>query len=213
MPKVVCFDVGGVLIRITQKWREAATYAGVTIREDFPADAWLWDAPFFDAYQIGELTDDAYLEQLALYLGNVTVEESRRVHNHIMIEPYPGVEQIVEALNNAGYITACLSNTNEPHWLDMFNSGRFPANEGLQIQLASHRMGLQKPDAEIFRKFEELSNASGNEIVFFDDSEPNIEAVRQFGWLATLINPREDTATQILAGLSQAGIQVTPASV
>lgn len=208
MPQVVCFDVGGVLIRITQRWREAASYAGVSIREDIGSDVWLWNAPFFDAYQTGELTDDAYLDELAAYLGGISVEDSRRVHNHIMIEPYPGVEQIVTALNDAGYVTACLSNTNEPHWFDMFNSGRFPANEGLQIQLASHRMGLQKPDLQIFRKFEELAGASGNEIVFFDDSEPNVQAVRQLGWQATLIDPHEETAPQIIAGLSEAGIRV-----
>ena len=208
MVKVVCFDVGGVLIKITQNWHEAAAYAKVPILSDIAPDAHLLDAPFFDAYQAGSINDEQYIHELAAYLGNIPLESAERVHNHIMMEPYPFVDQIVNQLNEQGFVTACLSNTNEPHWHDMFHSGRFPANEALKVRMASHLVGISKPDAGIFEAFESEVGATGDEIVFFDDTLVNIEAVRPRGWKAYLIDPNQPTHLQIASGLAESGINI-----
>lgn len=209
MVKVVCFDVGGVLIRITQNWHEAANLAGVTIQSELPLEAHLLNAPFFDGYQAGSVNDEQYLHELAAYLGNVPLEAAERVHNHIMLEPYPYVDQIIRQLNEQGFTTSCLSNTNEPHWYDMFHSGRFPANEALQVRMASHVVGISKPDPEIFRKFELEVEASGSEIVFFDDTSVNVEIANNLGWQAFRIDPKTPTHVQIQAALKSVGIQTS----
>jgi len=196
MIKLVCFDVGGVLIRITQLWHEAAAFAGVAIRPDFDPATHLTAAPGFDAYQIGELDEDGYLAGLATYLGADSAESARSVHNHILIEPYPGVEELIRDLNAAGLATACLSNTNEPHWLEM-QAGRFPANEMLWLNMASHEVRLQKPDPEIFRLFERTAGFDGPEIAFFDDSAENVAVAESLGWRAYRVDPKGDTAVQM----------------
>ncbi len=208
MVKVVGFDVGGVLIRITHFWAEAARCANVTISPAVAEDASLVNSPFLEAYQSGEIGDSEYLRQLSNSLGTKNEEEALKVHNHIMVEPYAGVDQIVRSLNDIGLVTACLSNTNEPHWHDMFHSGRFPANEALQVRMASHLVGASKPDPKIFEAFEERLGCRGKEIVFFDDSRANIEAVRERGWIAFLIDPSQPTDGQIRTGLTTAGIQI-----
>ncbi|MBC8065838.1 MAG: HAD-IA family hydrolase [Chlorobia bacterium] len=207
MIKVVCFDLGGVLIRITQRWREAAEYAGVAILADLAPDAHLQDEQFFDDFQAGAIDDEKYLRALATYLG-VSLEDSLRVHNHIMVEPYKDVDRIVVALNEAGFVTGCLSNTNLSHWHDMGNSGRFPAHKAIQIKMASHLVRLQKPDPAIFQKFEETVCASRDEIVFFDDSKTNIATAASLGWQANLIDPTKETAPQIVHGLHRCGVQI-----
>lgn len=209
MVKVVCFDVGGVLIRITRNWCEAAKLAGVAIRSDIPPDARLWDVPFFLSYEGGEIDDAQYIRELAAYLGGVTEEEATRVHNHIMVEPLPQVEEIVAQLNDQGYITACLSNTNEPHWMDMFESGRFPVMDRLRVRVASHRVGALKPDPRVFDAFEREAGASGAEIVFFDDSAANVEAAVARGWQAFYVDHSRPTHLQIAEGLRSVGIGET----
>lgn len=206
MVKVVCFDVGGVLIKITQLWHEAAKYAGIDILADLPADAHLLDTPFLEHYQTDALTDDEYIAELAKYLGDIPVESALAVHNHIIIQPYDGVDQVISSLNEKGLLTACLSNTNEPHWQAMHSSGRFPAIEALKLRMASHRLGLHKPDPAIFRKFEEAAEASGGEIVFFDDSLENVRIAKSLGWQAFHVNPLEETSPQIAAALESVGI-------
>lgn len=205
MIKLVCFDVGGVLIRITQRWREAAEYAKVAIRPDLEPRAMLTDVSFFNEYQSGELSEEAYFQSLAHYLGASSVDEARAVHNHIMIEPYPGVDVLVQDLAEAGVVTACLSNTNAPHWEEMLYSGRFPANERLWFRMASHEVRLQKPDEAIFRLFERESGFRGEEIAFFDDSQENVAVAAQLGWNARALNPAGDTNTQMREYLGQLG--------
>lgn len=208
MAKVVCFDVGGVLIRITYRWAEAAERAGIATRPDFPPDAKLWDAPFFVAYEGAQMGDDEYFENLAEYLGKVSATDAKRVHNHIMVEPYPQVDRIVRELNEQGFTTACLSNTNDLHWTDMFHSGRFPANEAIKVRLASHLVGAPKPSPEMFHALEREAGASGKDVVYFDDSAANIRAAETFGWQSFHIDPEQATDTQILQGLSSAGIRL-----
>ena len=68
---------------------------------------------------------------------------------------------------------------------------------------ASHLLGLAKPDPAIFRRFEELTDRHGNEILFFDDRSDNINATRALGWHAEQINPEADTAAQIAEHLGR----------
>lgn len=208
MVRAVCFDVGGVLIRITHHWRTAAEQAGIRLGSGVSPEAMLADAPHFEAYQRGEVTDGQYLDALASFLGGISTEDALRVHNHIMLEPYPETGRLVAALNDIGLVTGCLSNTNAPHWQDMFHSGRFPANEALKVRIASHEVGLEKPDPRIFRRFEEQCNATGSEIAFFDDARQNVEAALSLGWKAQLIEPNRPTAPQMSEFLSARGIAI-----
>lgn len=199
MVKVVCFDVGGVLIRIATRWAEAAQQANVPIKRDFDETKIFTDAPFFDPYQSGAITEEEYFQLLAEYLGLNEAGLALKVHNHIMLEPFLGVDGLVQDLNDAGFLTACLSNTNERHWQDMTGSGRFPANERLGLRIASHVVKLQKPDVAIFRLFEQEAQAQGAEIVFFDDTAINVEAAKSLGWNAHLVDPKGDPASQMRA--------------
>ena len=136
--RAVCFDVGGVLIRISFKWSDVALRLGVPLPHSVSPDALLTDCDFFLTYQEGSMTDDEYLRCLADYLGAPDVETARKVHPAILIEPYPGVKELVEDLKAAGVLTGALSNTNEPHWIAMY-AGGFPANEALDIGMGQGR--------------------------------------------------------------------------
>jgi len=211
MIELVCFDLGGVLIRITQLWHEAAAYAGVPIRPGFDPTLPLTDAPTFNPYQTGEIDDETYFRTLAEYLGAETPEAALAVHNHILIEPYPGVEGLIRELGQAGIATACLSNTNAPHWIEMNESGRFPTQELLTLRMASHEVRIQKPDPAIFRLLEQSAHVSGESIAFFDDTAPNVVVARELGWNAFVIDPKGDPAAQMREHLNNLGVLVPTA--
>lgn len=50
----------------------------------------------------------------------------------------------------------------------------------------SFNLGVQKPDKRIYEIVETVSGYSGDEILFFDDREENIEAAKSMGWNAVL---------------------------
>jgi len=157
--------------------------------------------PGFEEYQAGDLSDDEYIAAMARHIGGISLEDAMRVHRSMIIEPYPGVAEIVGELNEAGIVTGCLSNTNAPHWEDLAESGRFPAIDAMKVKLGSHMIGAAKPDPRAFHAFESACGCRPAEILLFDDSALNCEAARKLGWQALRIDPTSSPADQIREAL------------
>jgi HAD superfamily hydrolase (TIGR01509 family) len=197
----VCFDLGGVLVRITLDIAEAAARAGVAI---VGSPGKFMDYPPFIDFQAGRRSEDAYLMGLGELLG-CSVADALAVHNHILVEPYPGTLELLEALEADGVMCGCLSNTNAPHWREMREGDRFPNVARLSVAVASHEHEMEKPNADIFERFRELAGWPHlDEIVFFDDTRANVDAARRLGWRAWLIDPNGDPAQQMRSALQHA---------
>lgn len=199
MIRVACFDLGGVLVRITLDLVQAAERAGVG-----PVSAqgsFLEFGPFID-FQAGRIDQPTYLEALGGHL-RISAEDALRTHNHILVGPYSGTHDLIVELAGQGILCACLSNTNAPHWHEMRATDRFPNVRDLKLGVASHEHELEKPDPQFFRRFEVLASQefesplNPNKIVFFDDTRPNVEAANALGWRAFWIDPAGDTADQM----------------
>lgn len=201
-PRVICFDLGGVLAHVAHTWAEACEDASVPF--NLSADIALGEAPPFEPYQAGQIDTETYVCELAAYL-QLSHEEARKAHLHILLKPTLATGEIVNALNQTELLTSCLSNTNELHWPEL-TGPRFPNIEALKLKVASQNLGVSKPDIAIFRKFEEITGTEAGEILFFEDTLINIEGARQAGWNVVAINPREPQADQIRAGLAAYGL-------
>lgn len=199
----ICFDLGGVLARICTHWHQAVALAGETAAEESALQTKMSDCPEFDLYQHGLIESPTYLEGLSRFLGLSGQEAAAKVHAAILIRPYDGTEEVVARLRAAGIPTACLSNTNAPHWQIMAFSDRFPAISQLDLKVASHEIKLHKPDRAIFEKFEELAGAKGDAITYFDDSRANVDAALDCGWRSHWIDPTVETAPQMLKHLQK----------
>jgi FMN phosphatase YigB (HAD superfamily) len=202
----VCFDLGGVAARISYRWAEILERLGLPVPPNIKPSDPLNAMPQFDPYQAGELTDDQYFAHLAVYLGNVSLAEAKRVHAGILIEPFPGVYDIVVKLNARGIITGCLSNTNAPHWQDLAISGRFPAIVAMKVKLASHEIDASKPEPAAFEAFEKACGCAPEEILLFDDGLPNCDGAMARGWSSVHVDPMQDPAAQMRAWLSGRGL-------
>lgn len=207
----IIFDLGGVLVRICRTWEEACAKANIE-----PRDAVRFRDPalvarrkhFHHLHQTGAIACRAYFAAIAgSTAGLYSADEVRRIHNAWTLDDYPGVVGLIKRLRAAGVRTACLSNTNHSHW-NILTQGdgarRSPSSAlaWLDDRLASHVMGLAKPDEAIYRAAEESLGVSAVDIVFFDDLEENIAAARARGWRAHLVDHTGDTAGQIESHLA-----------
>lgn len=204
--RAVCFDLGGVLVRINRNWEDALYEAG--IRNGVVGE--LTAFPLLEQFQIQAISEDEYLEALQQFLRVEDAAQALTVHNLILRDPYPGTLELIEELHDQGVITGCLSNTNAPHWQEMEYSGRFPNFNALQHRVASQELRLQKPDPEMFQAFEDLTKTRPHEIVFFDDTEEHVEAARDRGWKGFWIDHSGDTAEQMELILISEGVLPLP---
>jgi len=203
--KVVCFDAGGVLVRICRTWEEGCAAAGVELRERL--DERGVDRRSLNAdYQRGRLSAEAFFEGMSRASGGVySPEEIRLVHDAWIIDEYDGVRGLVTEIHDAGHTTAVLSNTNASHWSQM-GPERSMIVMDVHHPHASHLLGHVKPDEAIFRAFESITGFRSGEILFFDDLEENVDGALGAGWRAHRIDHEGDTASQMRAHLRSLGL-------
>jgi len=204
--KLVCFDLGGVIVRICRSWEEGCAQAGLPVRGDSAAMA-LKEVPrsITRAYTVGRVAERDWAQRIAEALdGLYTLDEILRIHHAWLIGEYPGWSDLLASIHEAGYPTACLSNTNDAHWRRMRDA--YPSVSSLRIKHASHLLGFAKPDASIYHAFERETGFRGREILFFDDLPENIEAARACGWNAERVDHAESTAPQVARHLAAYGV-------
>jgi putative hydrolase of the HAD superfamily len=206
--RLVCVDLGGVVIRIRRSLEEALHAAGVpgyileSITEEERRDV----RAHASRHQRGEQDYQAFVERAYDVLGGrISREILLAAHDAILADEYPGVAHALGAIRAAGATTACLSNTNDRHWDALV---RLPAFEAIEHRHASHLFGLEKPGSEIYRAFERAVGASSEEILFLDDLPENCTAAQSCGWHAVRIDHERDTAAQIIAAARAYGVAV-----
>lgn len=211
-PRIVAFDLGGVVVRICRTWGEACGRAGIEVREpERFADVELVQArhELADNYMSGKIGCDAFFAGISAATGGLySPDEIRRIHDVWVIEDEPGVAELIERLNrHDGLVTACLSNTNHAHWRRLIEGAHAsPAIALLQRHLVSHEMGAVKPDQAIYAAAEVALDADPEEIAFFDDMEANVIAARERGWRAHLIDYESPTSGQLTERLIGLGV-------
>jgi glucose-1-phosphatase len=207
-PRLVVFDLGGVLVRICQGWRHACEVAGVPVpaRElDERARAILFQAVCDQ--EVGKIDLHGFARATAPALG---IHESHVValSNAYLLGPYEGAGALIEDLHAAGHATACLSNTNANHWRIMTDPadphGRVLTR--LRHRFASHLVRARKPDAPIYAHVERATGVVPNLITFFDDVAENVAAARARGWTAHLVEKCDNPISAIRARLHSEGL-------
>ncbi|MFI4896268.1 MAG: HAD family hydrolase [Phycisphaerales bacterium JB059] len=205
--RLVCFDWGGVILRICRSFAEGCERAGLDVRLDAEdPDLYSVRRTISARYQVGAIDEkDFFASVAASTRAAYTPEEIARIHDAWLIEEYPGVRELIEELHTLDTVrTGMLSNTNARHWARRDRD--FPTAGLLHHPHASHLLGLAKPDERIFRAFERQTGARAPEIVFFDDLPENINAANAAGWRGVLIDHEGDTAAQMRSALGALGL-------
>ncbi len=198
---IIVFDLGGVMVKVAYTWEAAVAKSQEPATHMERLSERLSLCPGFDAFQAGAVSQDDYLGDLKDYLGLADIAAALRVHNSILLHPFDGTLQNITDLHTKGIETACLSNTNGPHWELMSNPDIFPAIAALRQPVLSHELKAEKPHAEIYRKFEEKTGYASEQIIFFDDLEANVKGAIDCGWDAIQIDPDRAPAAQVRRAL------------
>jgi putative hydrolase of the HAD superfamily len=189
-PSVVLFDLGGVLVELDAT--EMAALAGLD-REAF-ARRWL-RCPWVRDYERGRIPTEAFAQGIAAAWPfrdgpSGFLEAFARWPQGL----FPGTETLVADLRRRVRV-ACLSNTNPLHWarqgpewgLDRLADARF----------LSFEIGHVKPDEAAFRHVLDALAVPPGEVLFHDDSPPNVAAARALGIDAETVRGLPEAATAL----------------
>jgi putative hydrolase of the HAD superfamily len=214
---LVCFDLGGVLVKICRSWSDGCRAAGLEVRGSSAGErAGNLRRELTQLLGLGRLSEDEWAEQLAQGLGGLySADEIKRIHRAWSQQEYLGALELIDDLNQRPVVTACLSNTNHAHWTRLLHhdgqkpldgAPEYPAVRRLRHHFASHLLGLAKPDPAIFRAFEQATAHAPADILFFDDLPDNVAAARALGWNAERVNPHQETIPQLRRFLTSHGV-------
>jgi HAD superfamily hydrolase (TIGR01509 family) len=189
--KFVCFDLGGVLVRIVKDWTEACRQAGVSLHHT-DQDAWRRHHDLMIQYETGEFDEAGYLDRVPASVPGATRDAVVRIFDAWLLGLYPGAPELIADLRAKGLSTGCLSNTNDRHWRTMMEKPAYAALRDLDHRFASHELKVMKPAEGAYRMVERGTGFTGKQILFFDDKPENIDAARAVGWNAERVEPVDD---------------------
>ena len=183
--KNIIFDLGGVILDIDfQRTEKAFFELGITnFKELFGLGH---AASFFKDHEAGRITDEEFLDSLQkLARHSLKSDVVQRAWNALLISFPPERIGLLKKIKSK-YRLFLLSNTNAIHltaflklYSDTFNNGSF--EDLFEKVYYSHRMGLRKPDKEIYNYVLRENNLVPEETLFIDDALVNVEAARETG--------------------------------
>lgn len=205
--ELVCFDLGGVLIRLCDGWEDARLRAGI---RDCQPKTNFHQHPLFaqvnHQFERGEIDQTEYTDQLA-QLINLAPHQILAMLNAWLVEPYPGIDAMLDQLEATTVRTACLSNTNHTHWRAMTCPGpAFLPLHRLHNRFASPFIGHRKPETKIYQHVQNETGIPPQAILFFDDLPENVYTAQRQGWHAYEIDPTEDPMVQATKHLQRHGV-------
>lgn len=190
--KNIIFDLGGVLLNLSYaNTKKAFEELGI---ENF--DALYTQAQqnkIFDLYETGKVADEDFLNVLRPFLPSKTSNEQIICAWNAMLLDLPLERlQLLRSLKDK-YRIFLLSNTNEIHIKAfekiIYAQHQLSGLEGLfEKTYYSSRVGMRKPEIEIFDMVIRDNGLQRNETIFFDDSFQHIEGAEKAGIKAIFVN-------------------------
>ena len=183
--KHIIFDLGGVLLNIDYNLTEKAFIdAGI---KNFPElYGQLQQSDLFDKWEMGLMERAEFISTLQKISDTPRTEAQILNAWNAMLLDFPVRRlQILQQLR-LYYDLFLLSNTNEIHE-ESFNNILMRAHGFPNIGVffdkvyLSHRVGMRKPNAEIFQRILDDNDLKPEQTLFIDDSPQHIVTAKQLG--------------------------------
>jgi putative hydrolase of the HAD superfamily len=159
-------------------------------------------SPLFLNYETGHLSDEEFRQGIRReFSEDLSDEHIHNAWNALLLDIPP---QRIELLHNLrkNYRTFLLSNTNQIHIdeCEVYLQKTFHLNsfdDLFEKVYLSHRMGLRKPNVEIYQQVLSENNLKAEETVFLDDNFDNIKSSATLGIHSIQIIPSQLTVMDI----------------
>ena len=132
-------------------------------------------------YEKGEISSAEFRLYLRNeYQINCSDDEIDKAWNAMLLKLKPESPNFIKELKNYGYNVVLLSNTNEIHY-NFFEPECRDFFKLFDKTYFSYKIGMRKPDKEIYEFVCKDSNFKYNETIFIDDSKVNINSAELLG--------------------------------
>ena len=193
--QMVAFDLmDTVVVDPFRPALEAAT--GLTIEELFSRR----DRALYPAFERGEISEAEYWQghaQRGIDVDPRRFHEVRRRHTQFI----DGMEHLLDEL--AGQVIRATA-SNYPIWIEELASGILHGR--FDHVVASHHLGVRKPDVEFFHRLASVTGVEMDRIAFVDDRASNVDAAASLGIQAHVfggVGPLRRWLRQIGVGVSE----------
>lgn len=194
--KNIIFDLGGVIINLDipktiSEFNKLSTIPFESIYTQ------LQQSPIFDLFDKGQIHEGDFFKELQKNLREEVTEKQMIDAWNSMLLDFPLHRlQMLEVLKTK-YRVFLLSNTNETHVTqleaDLFKQHGYKNLESFFEQVYySCRIGMRKPDAEIFEFVLNQNMLKSNETVFIDDSPQHVKGALDLGIQSYLLPKHKD---------------------
>jgi putative hydrolase of the HAD superfamily len=183
--KHIIFDLGGVLLNLDYKRTEDAFIElGV---KDFPAIySQLKQTPLFDDFEVGKIDAQSFINAIK-HIAQLPLTDDQIIGAwNAMLRDFPLRRlQILQQLR-MHHDLLLLSNTNAIHEV-AFNKILMDAHgmPGIGVFFdkvyLSHRIGMRKPNEEVFKRILDENGLKAADTLFIDDSPQHIEGAQKLG--------------------------------
>lgn len=201
--KVFVFDLGMVLVSLYRKeCIEKFRQLGIDNAESMIGNC-SQNGPF-GALEYGLISVEKFSDELAK-ISNKKISEKDVVdawNSMIGETPVDLLNMIYSLRHDYGKTVCMLSNVNQPH-IDNIMENHFRQVEGRDIHdyfdalYLSHELHLKKPEPKIFevvgQNISDEFGFSGKDIIFFDDSQDNVNMAKKYGWDSIVIANTDET--------------------
>jgi len=196
---VILFDLGGVLVELTGSARLLEWANHIQSIEEL-WQLWL-TSPSVRLFETGRCTPEQFATTLITEMGlEVSAEQFLIEFTGWPTQPYPGSRELLQMLT-PHYRLGCLANTNVLHWKHI--SEEMGLLDFFHLPLASHLIGVLKPDHAAFLYAAEKLRAAPERILFLDDNLLNVQAAQAVG----MSSHRVQGLTETIAKLKEVGVE------
>ena len=189
--KNILFDLGAVLIDIDFE-KVCKSFENIGIKDFEKQYSQLAASTLFEALEKGEISNSFFYEAIQNQLqSTIPTEEIKNAWNSILLDFRVETMQYLTKLKT-DYNLFLLSNTNAIHLTEI----NFLAQQQLHVDeldvyftkaYYSFKMGMRKPNADIFQFVLKDANIVAEETLFIDDSKPNIITAQHLGFKTHLL--------------------------
>jgi HAD superfamily hydrolase (TIGR01509 family) len=168
--RTVAFDVMDTVL--VDPFREALTAAtGLTPAQLFARR----DPELYPAFERGEIDEATYWARHAE--RGLDVDPSR--FHAVRRARTDWIDGMRELLDDLDGLVERVTASNYPVWIEELTGTHLA--ERFETVLASHHLGVRKPDPAFFERLLDRLGRCVDEVLFVDDRERNVEAARQVG--------------------------------
>jgi putative hydrolase of the HAD superfamily len=190
------FDIGGVLG--TNGWdREHRREASALFALDHD-DYTLRHDEVVPAFEEGRLTLDQYLDRTVFVRPRSFTPEDFKRFMYERTRPFPESLDVARELAATKSVRMCIA-SNESEELSRYRMRVLGLADIFDTFLASCWIGVRKPAADFFERCLEITAARGEQSVFVDDREENVEAAAAFGFKVILFQSAEQLRRALAA--------------